>query len=367
MTGPNKEDPRQASKATETDIRPTVALPRRGLPNWLIGVGIAALALLLFSVLEARRRTASAPAITAANTDTVRTATAAPPLYVPPTLTIVAPPVVEAPQAAPPTPPQPVQAPPPPPQIIYVPQAPAPRMALPEQAMRPTGDNKSPALVFDASVADSGGGVRGGSVTDAATAPGATATVARARRLTNRATTVGQGTLIPAVLESALDSTRPGPARALVTRNVRGADGSRVLIPRGSRLFGEYRADLAPGQNRALITWTRLVRPDGAAVALASPSADPLGRVGVRGKVDTHFLARFGGALLQSVLDVGVNLASRRVNQQVYVGLPGSQAIGNAGSSLTGSTTPQPTLKIKQGVSISVFVARDLDFTGVQQ
>jgi len=63
------------------------------------------------------------------------------------------------------------------------------------------------------------------------------------------------------VLETAFDSTRPGLARALVQSDVRGFDGSRVLIPRGSRLIGEYRSDVAPGQHRALVNWTRLIRP----------------------------------------------------------------------------------------------------------
>jgi type IV secretion system protein VirB10 len=184
--------------------------------------------------------------------------------------------------------------------------------------------------------------------------------------LRNRATTVPQGTLIPAVLETALDSTRPGPARALVTRDVRGFDGSKVLIPRGSRLIGEYKADLEPGQNRALVIWQRLVRPDGATIELASPSADPLGRVGIKGKVNTHFLQRFGNALLQTSLSIGTGLAAGlgSNNNVAVVALPG--ATGTAASSLVGNQDIKPTLRVKQGVSVSVFVAKDLDFTAVE-
>ena len=69
----------------------------------------------------------------------------------------------------------------------------------------------------------------------------------RAGVFANRATTVAQGTLIPAVLETAFNSTRPGLARAIVSRDVRGFDGTRILIPRGSRLIGEYRSDVASG------------------------------------------------------------------------------------------------------------------------
>ncbi|MBN8809647.1 MAG: TrbI/VirB10 family protein [Sphingomonas sp.] len=188
---------------------------------------------------------------------------------------------------------------------------------------------------------------------------------ARAATLRNRATTVVQGTLIPAVLESALDSTRPGPARALGTRDVRGFDGSRVLIPRGSRLTGEYRADLQPGQNRALVIWTRLVRPDGATIALASPAADTLGRAGIKGKVNSHFLERFASALLQTSLNVGTGLAARAAGGDsiAVLTLPGT--FGGATPQIS-SNQIQRTLRVHQGVSISVFAARDLDFTSVE-
>ena len=145
-----------------------------------------------------------------------------------------------------------------------------------------------------------------------------------ASRLLNPSRTIPQGTVIPAVLETALDSTRPGGVRALVQRDVSSFDGSRVLIPRGSRLYGQYEASLQPGQNRALVQWTRLIRPDGVTIALNSPSSDPLGRAGIRGRVDSKFLQRFGGALLQSVLDIGVGLAASEATDGVIVALPGS-------------------------------------------
>ncbi|MFW2446753.1 conjugal transfer protein TrbI [Qipengyuania citrea] len=184
----------------------------------------------------------------------------------------------------------------------------------------------------------------------------------RAGRFANPSLTVPQGAVIPAVLETALDSTRPGGVRALVQRNIHAFDGSRVLIPRGSRLYGEYDAELQRGQNRALIRWSRLIRPDGVTIALDSPASDPLGRAGVKGKVDGKFFQRFGGALLQSVLDIGVGVATREVTDGVIVALPGS----------TQNVTPRvtegeirPTLKVRHGTSVSVFVARDLDFSSV--
>jgi type IV secretion system protein VirB10 len=183
----------------------------------------------------------------------------------------------------------------------------------------------------------------------------------------NRSSTVPLGTLIPAVLETAFDSRRPGFARAIVSRDVRGFDGTRVLIPRGSRLTGEYRSDIQPGQKRALINWTRLVRPDGITIALASPSADTLGRGGVRGDYNSHFFERFAGAILQSAIQVGVNVASRAAaGNNVIVALPGSTQ-NTPGGGLLNSARILPTLKVPAGTSISVFVAHDLDFSAAEK
>ncbi len=187
---------------------------------------------------------------------------------------------------------------------------------------------------------------------------------ASATRLSNPGFTVPQGAVIQAVLETALDSNRPGFARAIVSRDVRGFDGTRVLIPRGSRLFGEYKSDLAQGQRRAFVNWQLLTRPDGVQIRIESPAADPLGRAGIGGNVNTHFFQRFAGAILQSALDIGVGLASRSAtNGTVVLGLPGStqntQINPNAGEI-------RPTLTIRNGTSVSVFVARDLDFSSVE-
>lgn len=186
-----------------------------------------------------------------------------------------------------------------------------------------------------------------------------------ARTFRNPGTTVPQGSVLQAVMETALDSTRAGFARAIVSRDVRSFDGTRVLIPKGSRLFGSYQADVSLGQKRALIQWKRLTRPDGTIIDLDSPSADPLGRAGVRGKVNTHFFQRFGGAILQSILDVGVRVASQEAaGDTVIVGLPGATT---QATTIQNPADIKPTLKIAQGASVSVFVARDLDFSTVER
>ena len=173
------------------------------------------------------------------------------------------------------------------------------------------------------------------------------------------------GTLIPAVLETPIDTARPGLVRAVVSQDARGFDGRRVLVPRGSRLIGEYQADVRSGQNRVLVTWNRLIRPDGVAIRLSSPAADSLGGAGVPGRVNTFFFQRFAAAVLQSALTVGVNLASRPGNGSVIVGLPSGPINNVVGQDLLPSNDLRPKIRVKQGAAMNVFVARDLDFSGV--
>ncbi|AXJ97105.1 type IV secretion system protein B10 [Sphingomonas sp. FARSPH] len=170
------------------------------------------------------------------------------------------------------------------------------------------------------------------------------------------------GTMIPAVMETPIDTARPGLVRAIVSSDTRGFDGRRILVPRGARLVGEYQAFVQSGQNRVLVNWTRLIRPDGVTIALSSPAADALGGAGVPGKVHSYFLKRFGAALLQSAMTVGVNLASRPGNGSVIVGLPSAQIGNTIGQGLLPNDI-RPKITVKQGAEINVFVARDLDFS----
>jgi type IV secretion system protein VirB10 len=182
----------------------------------------------------------------------------------------------------------------------------------------------------------------------------------RASAFANRSMTVPQGTLIQAVLETGFDSTQPGFARAVVSRDARSFDGTNVLIPRGSKLIGEYRSEVAQGQKRAVITWTRLIRPDGMTIAMDSPAVDTVGRGGVPATVNTHFFARLGDALLQSTIGIGTLLAERKAAGTVVV-LPG--VMGAATGQLVPANNYVPTLTVPAGKSISVFVAHDLDFS----
>ncbi len=185
---------------------------------------------------------------------------------------------------------------------------------------------------------------------------------ARAVRIANSSYTVPQGAIIAGVLETAINSDLPGYVRAIVSRDVMGFDGRRVLIPSGSRLIGQYRSGLAAGQSRAFIVWTRLTRPDGVTVSLGSPVTDPLGRAGLGGKVDSHFLKRFGSAIVLSVVQSGLGLLPQGRNDVVVRTADDAKSV--AGIALQRDINIPPTVKVAQGTAIRIFIARDLDFSG---
>ncbi|MFM8374747.1 MAG: TrbI/VirB10 family protein [Phenylobacterium sp.] len=189
---------------------------------------------------------------------------------------------------------------------------------------------------------------------------------ARATQMRDLGRVVPQGTLISAVLESAINSDLPGAVRGVVSRDVRSFDGSRVLIPRGSRLVGQYKSAASIGQTRAFVVWSRIISPTGVTIDIASPAVDRLGRGGVEGQVDNHFIERFGASILLTVLNAGVTAAANSNsgggNTTLILGLPGQA--GQAMAGLVPRDIPA-TLEVDPGAAIQVYVARDLDFSAV--
>lgn len=191
------------------------------------------------------------------------------------------------------------------------------------------------------------------------------ASMEQAKIIANPANTVMQGTMIQAVLETAINTDLPGAIRALVSEDVHSFDGSRILIPRGSRVIGAYNDNTDLGQRRAMIVWNRIIMPDSQAVDIGAYGGDFIGRSGMEGVVRTHFGARFGSAALISLVGIGPALALTNEDNDSNASDIANALSQNMTGALQGTLSDylnrKPTIAVKQGSLVTIMVDRDLE------
>lgn len=178
------------------------------------------------------------------------------------------------------------------------------------------------------------------------------------------------GTIIPAAMVTGLNSDLPGQAIATVTEPVYDTvTGGTLLIPQGSRLLGTYDAQVAYGQRRVLLVWTRLVMPDGSSIVLDRlPGADTRGFAGLEDETDNHWGKLLAGAALSTLLGVGAELGSGNRgsidgDQTVVVATSRSaeSSVNQVGQQITRrNLNIQPTLTVRPGFPVRVIVNKDL-------
>jgi len=205
---------------------------------------------------------------------------------------------------------------------------------------------------------------RFGEVTDFVLNGALPSAITQAEVIANPSNTVIQGTMIQAVMETALDSSLPGQTRAIISEDVFSYDGSRLLIPRGSRLIGRYRSGIEIAQKRVTIAWDRIVLPNNQTVQISSFGGDELGRSGVTGLVDTRFDERFGSAALISIISAAPSVAAAQVEDETTADV--LEDVGDDLADATDSVIGEylsigPVIYVDQGARVTVMVDRDLE------
>ena len=203
-----------------------------------------------------------------------------------------------------------------------------------------------------------------GEVTDFVLNGALPSAITQAEVIANPSNTVIQGTMIQAVMETALDSSLPGQTRAIISEDVFSYDGSRLLIPRGSRLIGRYRSGIEVAQKRVTIAWDRIVLPNNQTVQISSFGGDALGRSGVTGFVDTRFDERFGSAALISIISAAPSVAAAQVEDETTADV--LEDVGDDLADATDSVIGEylsigPVIYVDQGARVTVMVDRDLE------
>ena len=172
------------------------------------------------------------------------------------------------------------------------------------------------------------------------------------------------GSVIPAALITGIRSDLPGLVTAQVTQNVYDSPTGRILlIPQGSRLIGDYDADVAFGQSRVLLAWNRLILPDGRSIVLErQPAADPRGFAGLQDGTNYHWGGVLKAALVSTLLGVGSEFSSGNDSDLTRAIRRGTQdSVNRAGEQIVSrELNVRPTLTIRPGFPVRVLVTRDL-------
>ncbi len=182
---------------------------------------------------------------------------------------------------------------------------------------------------------------------------------------------VMEGSLIPAVLLTQVNSDLPGMLTAQVTEDVYDSiHGNFLAIPKGSRVIGEYNTRVLPGQERIMAMFHRLILPSGESFNLDDmQAADRAGQSGMKDEVDNRFWTRLGGQFMTAGLariisppEGGVTILGGAGNSlagdaagQILVN---TAAVGFAGNAALG-----PVIVIKRGYPFVIMVNRDIDFS----
>lgn len=178
------------------------------------------------------------------------------------------------------------------------------------------------------------------------------------------------GSVIPAVLVTAINSNLPGTVTAEVRQTVYDSfHPDVVLIPQGTRLVGEYSSNVGYGQSHVLVAWDELILPNGSTVDLKRmEGVNGQGQAGLRDLVHNHYLRTFGSAILMSALGVAAQLSQPQSSSVLQSQNAGQTAAGAAADSinqvaaqlLERNLNVAPTLIIRPGFTFNVMVNKTM-------
>lgn len=186
--------------------------------------------------------------------------------------------------------------------------------------------------------------------------------------------TLMTGFVIPGILISGINSELPGKIIAQVSENVYDTPtGKYLLIPQGSKLYGEYLSEVVFGQERVLIAWERIIYPDGKALDIgAMPGADSAGYAGFQDQVNHHYVRLFGSALLLSAITAAASYSQQQNQTSFYGNQNSNSVLSQALGQQLGQVTSQlirknlnisPTIEIRPGFRFNIIVTKDLSIS----
>jgi type IV secretion system protein VirB10 len=172
--------------------------------------------------------------------------------------------------------------------------------------------------------------------------------------------------LLPCVLDTAIQSDLPGPLLCHLPGPVYSPKGV-LLMEAETQVIGRYESMKTNGGSRLMAVSTYAHTPNGIWVPLASnPLSDDLGRTGLDGAVDNHYLQRFGGAVILTLTEGALGILQADISKggNTYVSLnEGSGVGGLAQQILQSQINIAPTFTKHQGETIAIWLAEPIDFS----
>lgn len=198
-----------------------------------------------------------------------------------------------------------------------------------------------------------------------------------ARNINKPGALLVRGTYIRCVLETRIITDIPGFTSCIVTEPIYSINGRSLLVPKGSKILGKYNSGLG-GVRRVSVIWDRITTPTGVDINMASPGIDNLGGAGYEGQYDAHWGSRISSALLISLISDAFKYAAAEHGPETTTVTGSGLAVQSPYESATARTMERlanqaldrsmsrpPTITVNQGTVVNVYVAKDVDFSGV--
>lgn len=188
---------------------------------------------------------------------------------------------------------------------------------------------------------------------------------------------LARGTYIRCVLETRIITDLEGFASCVTAEPIYSTNGRRLLIPQGSKVLGSYAAGVGSG-HRIAVMWDRVMTPGGINITMESPGVDTLGGAGHPGQYDAHWASRVSSAFFISLFSdafkyYGEKYGPKTVTDTGMGGVMVQPFQSNTARTMEsvaheavqdGLSRP-PTVTLNQGSVISIYVAKDVDFSAV--
>jgi type IV secretion system protein VirB10 len=215
-----------------------------------------------------------------------------------------------------------------------------------------------------------------GSAQGAGQARDAASKVSMAQYQRNPDTLLVRGTYIRCVLETRIITDYPGYTSCIVTEPVYSINGRKLLLPKGSKALGRYQGE--PTGPRVAVIWDRITTPNGLDLTLEGPGVDNLGGSGHPGDYNAHWFSKMSSALMISLISDAFKYYAADKGPATDSVTTGGNIVSQpfesntaktmerlANQALSKSLARPATVTINQGTVLNIYVAGDVDFSGV--